>query len=188
MATTTQSSIEALRDHAALAAAARETAHAKVAALARTVQHCRRIAEPNIGAMAEGPVPTLEEVLTARAQMVRAEQALADAQLAALKADRTWGEAEAALREARQTEFHARKRAAITALAPKLMAARRAVDDLAAIEVEEQDILGPQFARETFAPAWNGLMTGSSTFEPMLDVWLATVRNYGLLDESPASK
>ena len=42
--------------------------------------------------------------------------------------------------------------------------------------------------RQTFSPAWNALKTGSSTFEPLLDHWLASVREYGLLDESATSK
>jgi hypothetical protein len=179
--------IDALREKTEQAAADREAAHARVAEIERTVQRCRRIADPNIGAMAEGPVPTLEEVLTARSQMVRAEQARADAQLAALHADRKWATAGAELRAAQQAELHAKKSAAIAKLVPLLLACRPVVDAVAQIEEEEDNLLGPQYMKERFAMAWNGLKTPSPIFEPTLETWLRAARAQGLLREEESA-
>jgi hypothetical protein len=188
MAATTAATVEDLRRTATEAARAREAAAAQVESLSRTVQHWRRIADPNIRNISDGPSPSLEDVLTAKSQLMRAEQALADAQLVELRADRQWTVAEATLREALQAEFHARKRKAIAKLVPLLLAVRPAVDDLAAIEDEEQNALGPEFMRERFAPAWNTLKTGTSSFSPLVDSWLTAVWTYGLLDDEPAPK
>jgi hypothetical protein len=184
-ATPARPTIKDLQREADLAAQAREEAHAEVAAAAVSVIRYRTILDPNLARANGGPTPSHLELLTARAEAPAAEQRLADRQLHAERADRRADETNTALREAQGAEFHRRKRDAVTRLAPRLLAAREALDALARLEDEEHTVLGPQFSRERLSSTWVGLMTESPSQSSLLDHWLATARTYGLLDDRP---
>lgn len=123
---------------------------------------------------------TEDELLEAVADLPDARQARARAALDLKQAEAAHEDAVAAARARVAEHFAARKRAQIVRLKAAALKLRVEADALAEIEDAEQDALGPQ--AERFSAAFAFVMTSTPTFLSLLDHWIATTRENGMLD------
>jgi hypothetical protein len=140
----------------------------------------KRLVDPNLAMVSDGPQPTAEERWTARAGMPRAEERLAAAQVEAIQADRRDAEARAELSAAIISEFDDRLQPAYTKAVRCLRAAAAALRAAAEEEAAERDMLaaaGATCPRETFSNAWGPLKSG------LVEHWAETLRGYGLIGD-----
>jgi len=115
---------------------------------------------------------SIEERLEARAEIdtVRAEHARVELTRRRLEAERQ--RALDAEKERVRAALHAKKKAAVVKLKARLLVAKDASDELRDVQHEEHTLLGEPFD----SLHWQ-------EFGDRLQVWLATARSYGLLDD-----
>jgi hypothetical protein len=147
----------------------RETTAVASAASQATLARYRSWLDSNLAGQSAGVRPSEDEILRARAEFTTVEAQAARDELDALQAHRDASQARRQLREAQLAALMPRKREAMARVSRALLAARAEVDALVAIEDEESSIVGYV---DRLAAAWNGLASGTPTFEPALDVWL----------------
>ena len=160
----------------------RQTEDAKAAAHAAVTTAEARVNEfaRRLGQRTDSQSPTPAEMYEARAERPDAERTLYLAQLDAEKADEAETAARAAVKAAAAVEIHGLMRPRVKRSAELFALLRVEMDAVAALEDRMRNECGGGSIADTIV--WPSVMTGNARFEPLLDFWLARVREYGLLD------